>query len=172
MHLPAELTPTTFEKVKLPIRWLRNIPKSTPVFKKWKGIEVDDSYGNKAVLDFYGSPEFAELGILRMMEHAGWSGVWVDTYRSAYRTQFWPPDSVALPPTQERLLNRIWEKAGSASGCFDVFCWKSDQFIFIESKRHKKDLIRETQKRWLQTAILNCHIPLNRFLIVEWTLAG
>ena len=169
MNLPAQLKPTSFEKIKLPIRWFRNIPKANPIFKKWTGAKMEDTYGNKAVLDFYGKPEFAELGILRFMEQASWSGVWVDTYRNAFRTRFWPKDSVKLPPKHEKLLNQIWQKAGSTSGCFDVFCWNGSDFLFIESKRYKSEKIRDTQKRWLQAAILKCRIPLRRFLIVEWT---
>jgi hypothetical protein len=173
MKIPTQLKPTDFEKIKLPIRWFREIPKSAPVFIKWTGKKIDDTYGNKAVLEFYGKPEFAELGILRLMQKAGWNGVWIDSYRGCkYRTQFWPRNSVEIPTNWEKLLNRIWEKAGSWAGCFDVFCWKGDEFIFIEAKRQKQDHIRETQKRWLQAAILNCRIPLKRFLIVEWTLAN
>jgi hypothetical protein len=172
MKLPIELKATDIEQVKLmPIRWFRNIPKATPTFKKWKGELVADTYGNKTVLDFYGSPEFAELGILRMMERAGWSGVWVDAYRNAFRTKFWPKDVVELNATQKKLLDRIREKAGTESGCFDVFCWMGKDFIFIEAKRHKKDRIRPTQQRWLQAAIRGCRIPLYRFLIIEWSLS-
>jgi hypothetical protein len=134
----------------------------------WK--KVRDTYGHKKVLDFYGKPQFAELGILRIMERSGWQGVWVDTYRNRFRTRYWPKDAVELPPKQANILNRIREKAGSRAGCFDVFCWKGNQVVFIECKRRDKDRIRETQKRWLQVANLNCGIPFKSFLIVEWSV--
>ena len=170
LKLPAKLKTIGVERIKLPIRWFVNIRKANPVFKPWDGRKVSDTYGHKIVLDFYGKPEFAELGILRMMERAGWHGVWVDTYRNKFRTKYWPKNAVELPPKQDKFMKRIREKVGSPAGCFDVFCWKGDQFIFIEAKRFNKDKIRDTQKRWLQTAILKCHIPFKSFLIVEWAL--
>jgi hypothetical protein len=169
-HLPKELQPTAIEKIKLPARWFVEIQKANPVFKPWTGETVGDTYGNKMVLNFYGKPEFAELGILRLMEHSGWEGVWVDTYRNKFRTRFWPKDAVQLPPKQAEIFNRIREKAGSKDGCFDVFCWKGERFIFIEAKRRNKDRIQETQKRWLQAANLKCGIPFTSFLIVEWSV--
>jgi hypothetical protein len=172
IELPPELKATTKEKIKLPARWFVEIQKVNPVFKQWTGESVGETYGNKDVLNFYGKPEFAELGILRLMEYSGWNGVWVDTYGSAFRTQYWPKNNVKLPPRQLEIYNRIKKKVGSKDGCFDVFCWKADQFIFIESKRCGEDQIRETQKRWLQVAHLNCDIPFEHFLIVEWSLSA
>lgn len=169
-QLPAKLKPTSVERIKLPIRWFVNIQKANPVFKPWTSARVNDTYGNKMVLDFYGKPEFAELGILRLMERSGWRGVWVDTYRNKFRTRYWPKDAVDLPPKQDDLLKRIREKVGSRAGCFDMFCWKGNRFVFIEAKRRHKDKIRGTQKKWLQAAILKCHVPFKSFLIVEWTL--
>ena len=70
----------------------------------------------------------------------------MDTYGNAFRTQYWPKNKVKLPPKQADIFNRIREKVGSRDGCFDIFCWKADQFIFIESKRRGKDKIQDTQK--------------------------
>src|SRR5208337_2559838 len=89
-----------------------HVSKSTPGF-----FFQTLSYGNKVVLDFYGKPEFAELGILRLMQKSGWNGVWVDSYRGGkFKTQFWPKDSVAIPLKWENLLERIWKKAGAWAG--------------------------------------------------------
>jgi hypothetical protein len=106
-----------------------------------------------------------------MMNRSGWQGVWVDTYRDKFRTQYWPKNEIELPLKQMKLLKRIRECVGSKAGCFDVFCWKEDQFVFIESKRYRKDRIQETQKRWLQIAHLKCDIPFDHFLIVEWSVS-
>jgi len=171
MEFPKELQPTSKEKIKLPARWFVEIQKANPVFKPWTGETVGETYGNKKVLNFYGKPEFAELGILRLMEYSGWQGVWVDTYGNAFRTQYWPKNKVKLPSKQAEIYDRIKKKVGSRDGCFDVFCWKADEFIFIESKRRDDDQIRETQKKWLQIAHLKCGISFDRFLIIEWSLA-
>ncbi|HEY3931437.1 MAG TPA: hypothetical protein VGM58_03610 [Verrucomicrobiae bacterium] len=105
-NLPKALRPTAVERIKLPIRWFVEIKKANPIFKRWTGKKVEDTYNNKAVLDFYGKPEFAELGILRMMNRSGWQGVWVDTYRDKFRTQYWPKNEIELPLKQMKLLKR------------------------------------------------------------------
>ena len=154
----------------LPLGSFVNIQKANPIFKPWSGAKIDDSYGNKMVLNFYGHPDFAELGILRMMERSGWNGVWIDTYRNKFRTQYWPKNEVQLPLEQETLFRQIQEVAGCTAGCFDVFCWKGNEFMFIEAKRSRKDKIRMTQRAWLQAAINQCRVPLPSLLIVEWDL--
>ena len=131
--------------------------------------KITDTYGGKLVLDFDGKPEFAELGILRLFERAGWQGFWVDTFRKKYRTHYWPANEVEPPEAQASLLNRIHEAAGIYKGCWDVFCWNGDRYIFAESKRHSKDHIRDSQRHWLEAAI-GCGIPLESFLAVEWSL--
>lgn len=144
------------------------IAKATPIFRLWSGTPVTDTYNNKAVLDFYGNPQFAELGILRLFERDGWQGVWVDTYRNKFRTCYWPKDSVTLVKDKASILNAIYETNGTRSGCFDVFCWKGNDYIFAESKRCNQDRLRDTQKQWIEAAI-KCGVPLESLLIVEWT---
>jgi hypothetical protein len=38
-------------------------------------------------------------------------------------------------------------------GCFDVFCWRAGAILFAESKWHRHDAIRPTQRAWLETAL-------------------
>jgi VRR-NUC domain. len=171
MKLPPQFKATAFEQIKLPNGKAVRIPKTTPVFELWAGDKPGDDYGNKAILNFYGRPEFAELGISQIFKHDGWDGVWVDTYHGKYRTQYWPKVSVSLPPKHEQLLNHIYGVAKSEYGCWDVFCWKDRNYIFAESKRHNKDKIQDTQKTWLQAA-LRCGVTLESLLIVEWSLSG
>ncbi len=167
MPFPALHQPTAFEVIQLPSGQIVKIPKAQPIFKPWTGQPVAENYGGKAVLDFYGEPQFAELGILRIFERAGWQGVWIDTFRRKYRTRYWPKDEVPLPRDRAFLLESIFKAAGSRAGCFDVFCWNGPKFVFAESKRAGKDKIRESQKRWIQAA-LACGVPADSLLIVEW----
>ena len=53
---PSQLKPTMKEDIKLPSRWIVHIPKTRPVFKKWKGKKVPrkETYGNKSVLSYKG----------------------------------------------------------------------------------------------------------------------
>jgi hypothetical protein len=75
----------------------------------------------------------------------------------------------ALPIPAARLLARIYEGADSQDGAWDVFCWAGDQFLFAESKRNKKDSIRNPQKKWLEAA-LGVGLEPDNFLIVQWSL--
>jgi hypothetical protein len=171
MIYPKQLEPAGTERIILPPGKAVKIAKATPVFKLWTGKPIKDTYGGKAVLSFYRKPEFAELGILRIFEHDGWQGVWVDSYRGKFRTRFWPANSVSLPKDKELLLESIYEAAGKWAGCFDVFCWKGSNYIFAEAKRCGEDRIRDTQKRWLEAAI-KCGVPRQSLLFIEWEISN
>jgi len=171
MKYPEQLKPTSTERIELPSGRAVRIAKATPIFKLWTGRPVKYTYGNKAVLNFYRKPEFAELGILRIFERDGWQGIWVDSYRGKFRTRYWPADSVTLPDDKESLLNSIYEASESRAGCFDVFCWKGRDYIFAEAKQCGKDKIQDTQKRWLQAAI-KCGVPRKSLLFVEWEISN
>jgi hypothetical protein len=168
---PKQLNPTATERIELLSGKVVKIAKATPIFKLWTGKKVTETYGGKAVLNFYRKPQFAELGILRIFERDGWQGVWVDTYSGKFRTRYWPKNSVTLPKDKESLLNSIYEAAESPYGCFDVFCWKDKRYIFAESKKHSEDKIRDTQKRWIEAAI-KCNVPLKSLLFVEWGISN
>ncbi|MGA2604485.1 MAG: hypothetical protein ABSG14_09680 [Verrucomicrobiia bacterium] len=166
------MEPSTEERIPLPSGRTVAIPKATPIFKLWTGEKIADDYGGKIILDFDGKPEFAELGVLRVFEQAGWQGFWVDTFHRKYRTRYWPANSVEPSEAQASLLNRIYKAAGSRKGCWDVGCWKGSACIFAESKQRTKghkDEIQDTQRRWLEAA-LECGLPLESFLVVEWSL--
>ena len=171
-HYPDLLQPDLSEVILLPSGNKVKVPKATPTFAGWTGTPIEDTYGGKPVLDFAGEPVFAELAILRAFQNSGWGGVWIDTFQKKYRIGYWGKDSdIALPSEQELLLNRIYERAGSRNGCWDVFCWRSDAQVFIEAKRRGHDQIRATQRRWLEAAI-SVGLPTNAFLVVEWSLRG
>lgn len=128
------------------------------------------TYGGKTVLDVNGEPVFAELGILRAFQRDGWDGVWVDTYRRRYRVVFWgDPEGVKPPREQQEFLDAIHSRAGTRSGCWDVFCWKHEFRLFAEAKRVGKDASRERQIKWLAAA-LELGVPVFSFLIVEWSV--
>jgi hypothetical protein len=164
---PERLMPETVEDLYLPSGLHVQLPKAAPVFRLWSGEFTGDTYGNKPLLDVDGTPMFAELAILRLFQKDGWEGVWVDTFRKWYRTAWGDEGVVRLSGERLRLLKAIREKAGSASGCFDVFCWKDDAVVFAESKRRSKDEIRQTQLVWLEAA-MQTGLDASAFLIVEW----
>jgi len=164
--------PNGFESVgeidlQLPNGGTVMISKSMPEFSPWQGKPLDDDYNGKQVLDYGGTPMFAELVILRHFENTGWQGVWVDSFKNSFLTKW--IESIELPNVQRKLWQNIQRQKGSRGGCFDIFCWKRDAVLFIESKRCGKDRIRPSQTRWLEAA-LTIGLPIKSFHVVEWTL--
>jgi hypothetical protein len=145
------------------------VPSSHCVLERWRGKPIRDTYGNKPVLKFRGRPVFAEIAILRMLQRAGWNGVWVDTYRRRFRQNF-SRHLHKLPPHAQELYDRICRLNGDkTAGCFDVFAWKGKNYLFVEAKRRGKDSIRKTQRKWISAA-LRAGVPLKSLLIYEWSL--
>ncbi len=168
MNYPQELNPISHEIFHLSTNEAITIPKTTPQFKKWLGETPNDSYGRKAFLDF-GEPLFAELGVLRHFQNAGWDGVWVNTWGKQFLNDWTLRKNVKLPEKIQVLFDEICAVGNSKSGCWDVFCWKNDDIVFAELKRHANDKIRNTQINWLEAA-LKCGLKPESFLVVEWTL--
>jgi hypothetical protein len=169
MILPELLKPSGIQAIVLPSGRRISVAKATPSFSVWRGFSPADTYNGKQILDFGGRPAFAELAILWTMAAAGWQGVWIDTYRRAYRDGYWgvPPITV-LPAEASAILKPIWNRAGSWSGTWDVFCWGEDDVLFLESKRRSRDAIRASQVHWLAAA-LDVGLEVRNFLVVEWS---
>jgi hypothetical protein len=171
MKYPASLQPTTTETMTLPSGRSMSFPKATPTFPTWRGEPVDKTYGRKTVLDFEGRPAFAELLILWTLQNESWQGVWVDSFRRAFRTGYWnSPPQRNLPQKPSSLPEEIWNLAKAPSGVWDVFCWQDDRVLFWESKKAGKDRIRPSQPLFAESA-LNIGLPLDSFLFVEWSTA-
>jgi hypothetical protein len=130
-----------------------------------------DTNGGKTILYVDGNPAFAEMAILSEFQREGWDGVWIDTYRNAFRRGYWGvPPVEHLPDAPRRLLDRVIEaRDGRRRGTWDVLCWKASGFVFAESKRRNRDRIRAGQGDFLGAA-LNVGVPLDSFLVVEWDI--
>ena len=142
---------------------------------------VDDFGKQSAAwVDLNGEHLFAELGLLRLLERKGWSGRWVNPYaaraeggvaaRDPKMLTSWHPDltraqqaHVPIEGEPRELLTAIarrnakfsgrarYEKDEWYGGCWDVFAWKDDRFVFVESKY--KDLVKSSQLGWLRAAL-------------------
>jgi hypothetical protein len=161
--LPKELRPTGIaEEVKL--------QKCNPVFKAWKG-PTGFSFGNKRFLEYKKQPVFAEILILRLLESAGWNGVWVEPFGGFKFLREMPKDAklggVEIPAMQNAFLLSL-KKAVGKGGIFDVFAWRDGEFIFCESKEKGKDKFQDTQTRWIKS-VLELGISRENLLIVEWS---
>jgi hypothetical protein len=169
-RFPETLNPTGYESIIISPRQVINVPKATPIFSSWCGNAILDNYNGKQVLNVGGEPAFAELAILWAMRAVGWEGVWIDTYGRKYRTGYWGVTPLSeLPPERTQLLERIYTRAGSRSGAWDVYCWSGSKVLFAESKRAGRDKIRDSQRHWLAAAIEEGY-PKENFLVVEWSI--
>ncbi len=167
-NMPPHLKPTTTEALTLPSGKVIEVPKCVVSFDVWKGKPLQDTYGNKQVLDYKGAPLFAELLVRAMFKENNWDGVWVDSYRKCFRTKM--PEKVKevieLPEQPKQIYDKIVETTGFR-GCWDVFLWNDSDVLFVECKRNKKDKMQESQLVWLETCLKFGLLPHN-FLFVEW----
>ena len=51
MQYPEILTPTAIEKIRLPSGQRVSIQKTCPIFELWTGAPLEDTYGNKTILN-------------------------------------------------------------------------------------------------------------------------
>ena len=125
MLYPQLLRPDGTEAIKLSPGNIVEVPRTRPRFQACSGKPPLDTYGKKPVLDADGLPAFAEIRILRLFQQDGWAGVWVDTFRRKFRTEFWPKNEIQLRPQKKELLENIYRRAaGDRKGCWDVFYWR------------------------------------------------
>jgi hypothetical protein len=105
------------------------------------------------VLEFEGRPLFAELIVLHLLREQGWSAVWVDSYSGKFRTEWRKRSepSIDLPAKPKMLFDRIAERKQGRGGCWDVFAWRPDEYLFAEAKG-PDDRIRPSQRAWLGAA--------------------
>jgi len=158
------------QKIKLPSGKEIRIRKLKLSFGVWKGKAVKDSYGGKTVIDCDGEPLFAELAVLRTLQKEGWQGAWVDSYRKKFRVGLpGVVEPINLPEKPKKLFDDISSRAGGFKGCWDVFAWKDDDYLFLELKRESRDHIRDSQIKWLEAA-LGSGVPSDSFAILEWIL--
>ncbi len=170
--LPLDLQPSTFERFELPNGRIVRVPKAMPTFAPWAGKPPGNTFGGKAIVAHSGRPAFAELAILWSLQAKGWDGVWIDSYRRAFRQGYWGAEPLPeLPPAPHALLDRIYRRAGRRGGAWDVMAWRGERMLFAESKRASRDAVRATQVRFLAAA-LALGLPLGSFLVVEWRLAS
>jgi hypothetical protein len=148
-------------------------------FKKWRGAAPQYTFGGKPIIDYNGKPMFAELAILEEATKGGWSARWVETYGTHGRVPYYftswldahLKQQIVKPlndPKIEHLLANISVANGdSYDGCWDVLARSTEKVLFIESKHRGRDRIRDTQIKWLSSAI-RLGLSKDNFLIAEW----
>lgn len=167
MTLPEMFLPTIDQVIDLSSGESVMVAKASPEFLQWRGDPPADTFNGKPVVDYHGTPVFAEEYTLRSLEAAGWIGVWVNSYRREYLTSFAPSERMTLPIVQNNRLALIAGSDRFPTGCWDVFAWRGEEVLFAECKRKKRDKIRASQRQWLEKA-LAVGVAIESFLIVEW----
>jgi len=59
--------------------------------------------------------------------------------------------------------------SGRQSSYFDVYAWKGDSILLVETKWLGHNRIRKSQLRWLSAA-LDLGLSTDAFLVVEWSV--
>ena len=176
--LPKILQPNDFELFHVKSEEVE-IPKCKLIFNKWEGVPVKETFGGKPLINLNNKSVFAEIAILNLLLQDGWQARWVSTYGSGNKNPkllaSWVDDKYKNQNSTEILDKKIKdlligiseENNNSYSGCWDVLAWKDEQIIFAESKRNKKDKIRQTQINWLEAG-LQLGLKPENFLVVQW----
>lgn len=178
MSLPPLLLPSGVTQARLPDGDVIDLPTTYPTFPAWRGSPLSFDFGGKPVLDFSGQAVFAEIFVLRLLEAAGWTGVWTEAFgRGLHFLRDMPSswrtveghNAASVPPDLQKLVESIREKAGTRA-FFDVFCWDGTDVLFCECKRSRKDRFTPAQLKFIAAA-LACGAGATSFLIVEWNAA-
>ena len=125
---------------------------------------------NKPALDFAGTATWAELVIVQLLEHHGWSGRWIKNWVGGreFCRRVGRPEP--LPDAAAEVFSAVDRKAASATGggAWDVFAWRGTDYLFIESKQHRSsDRLRPGQLAWLDAG-LAVGIEPSHFVVVEY----
>jgi len=172
--LPASLKPIGI--VSAPYSSLHKPPALlnlvTMQFEKWPGPQpaVARPYERKPVLTARGRAAFAELAVLWLLHDAGWHGVWVDMFGGGKCLHDFPgTPAVTLEPHAMAVLAAISPKAKlPVPGTWDLFCWNSSSFLFIEVKHQGHDPIQESQLEFRDHALASHALLEESFIVVEW----
>lgn len=158
---------------------LIEIPQCHIAFDQWQGTPIKETFGGKPLVNWENYPVFAELAIMKGFVNDGWDARWLETYGRGNKypkcLTEWRDDKYKNQidnPIAEKEINEMLNDISklnnnSFSGCWDILAWKNGNIIFAESKRQKKDSIRQSQVQWLQAAIEYGLTPEN-FIIVQW----
>jgi len=177
MNYPSLLEPNGQEEIELPSGKIL-VPKKQIQLKEWRGEKINNTFGEKPLVDFNGIPFFVELAILKIGQIASWEGRWIETYamkkEGPYFFENWLDDhlkkqkSIAIEnETIKALLKKIATQNGGYSGCWDLLLWKGENFVFIECKKNKEDKLRKTQLNWLDAALM-VGVKKENFVLLEW----
>ncbi len=125
---------------------------------------------NKPSVLIDGRATWAEFAIVRQLERAGWDGRWMKNWTGGREFCRDHDQPVALPDAPAKVFAGIHDRATvlRGAGSWDVFAWRGDEYLFIESKQYRRgDRLNANQLAWLGAA-LDVGISIACFAIVEY----
>lgn len=129
------------------------------------------TYGSKPIVDWNGRGVFPEIAAVQIWRDAGWDAAWVSTYGGLRFFADQPSadraNTATLPEDVMARLAALAEANDGWAGTFDIVAWRENELRFVELKRRGHDRIRDTQRRWLSTALGHGYDPA-AFHILEW----
>lgn len=169
-------------------RVIKELPAVFMRFPRWDGPAFVDDFGRKAsaLVELDGEHLFAELAVLRLLEQAGWSGRWVNTYSGKGEVWKYLTEWKDLPRGEQRsrpieeaeprqLLAAVagLNKPARYKGCWDVFAWKGSDVAFVQCRRtapKSKDVVSKEQEDWVRSALYlgDRRVSLESFCFVQW----
>lgn len=165
------MTTTGKQLMSLPDGRAAAIAVRSQTFRPWTGAMPARTYGSKPVVEWNGEGVFPEIAAVQLWREAGWDAAWVSTYGGLRFFADQPSadraNTVALPDHVMARLEAIAKANHGWAGSFDVVAWREQELRFVELKRRGHDRIRDTQRRWLSTA-LDCGHDPDAFQILEW----
>ena len=177
--LPAALTLTGAEHVRLPSGRVVSIPRATGHCSPWRGAITIDTWGGKPVLDVQGEQTFAEVARVRMFQASGGEARWLETYNAPpqwpWALDRWSPAGIKAreivplgnASVAHVLQHVIAHNGGRCRGCWAVLAWRGSALLWAEAKRTRHDRLSDTQKPWLDAAF-QAGLVVELFLLVAW----
>jgi hypothetical protein len=128
---------------------------------------------NKPALLFDGTTTWAEYVLVRLLERAGWDARWIKNWTGGREFCLDPGRPRTLPPGPAKVFTALHARATQlrGAGSWDIFAWSGDDYLFLESKKHRSsDRLNANQIAWLEAAIDEGFSP-NQFAVVEYHVA-
>lgn len=123
---------------------------------------------NKPTLELDGHATWAELVLVELLVRDGWDARWMKNWVGGREPCRAVGGRLPMTDAAGAKLAAIDQRAaiGTSGGAWDIFAWKGDRYLIIESKQHKSsDKLRPGQIRWLGAAVVE---GVTDFAIVEY----
>jgi hypothetical protein len=119
---------------------------------------------NKRLYALDGSPIYAELLVVRLLERAGWNAAWRKTWNGV---AYWRDvsEKVELGALASSIVEQVTRQAGY-EGSWDIVAWRARELRLLCSRPAGGQRVTAYMADWLDAA-LRMGVPLGCFAVVE-----